>query len=476
MTKITSLKKIAIILLVLITFSNRHAWALDWESFVPAALQKSPDVQQTRLLYEVTELPLNRANAQLDWNMTVEVGQERDRTLTLTNQTFDLEESLMKTATVKKSFLTGTDMSLSLISEDYKSTSNFLTTPRDDTFESYVLSIEQNLWRNAFGQQLRSQVNAAKAEAEGITLRRYEEIEASILKGANLFWSAAVEERRYKESEAALERYKGLVRNIEGKSRNRYAAPGELAQVRAQFYSRERLVRLNKINFEQAMINLKVYLPEMKRADLKWSEKFPDFEIAKQGPQFDVTKTRAFQMAELRQKQLDLQAEGIESQNKAQVALVGRVGATGVDETASRARRQVVEGDRPEWYVGLKWSHTFGSGVHEAETRQAAAQARAQEIATQSEKERLSLLKYQLEGAIASLQANLKTQSEQLEAQRQAVQQLTRTYNQGRTDISILIDTINRAEDAEVEQVQTRADLEVAYLQWQFLFDKIKLN
>lgn len=458
-----------------IVLNGSPALALTWENFISTALQSSPEVRQTQLRYEVTDLPLQEAQFELEWTATIETGVERDRRLTMNNRVFDLDERVRTTASVTKSFLTGTDLALDITNEDLDSTSTSVVAARDGVFNSYLLTLEQNLWRNAFGSQLRSLVNAADAETQALKNQRLEEVESSLLRGAQLFWQAAVLERQHRESEAALKRYETLVKSIERKSSVRYAAPGELAQVRAQYHGRVRQARENFINFEQALLNLKVYLPEIKITDLKWNEKFPQFGVKLQSSQHEIEKTRAYAVAELKKQQFSLEADSVESRNRAQVALVGRVGATGVDTSASESQQQLIEGRRPYWYVGVKLSHTFGSGFLTSEVRQARAQARAQEIATQSEKDRLKLIKAQLESAIESLEESIKAQNEELEAQRQAVQQLTRTYNQGRTDISILIETINRAETAEVEQVQTRADLELAYLQWQFLFDKIAL-
>lgn len=452
------------------------SFAVTWENFIQTALEKSPEVIQTRLRYEVTDLPLRRANLELDWRATIESGFERDRRLTMNNRVFDLDERNRTTATVGKSFLTGTDLFLDFISEDLDSTSTSVVASRDGYYNSYLLTLEQNLWRNAFGRQHRASMNAAKAESEALRTERLESLESSLLRGANLFWQTAVLERQYKESEAALKRYEKLVTEIERKNRNRYAVPGELAQVRAQYHGRVRQTRENRINYEQALLDLAVFLPDSKSTELGWNEKFPQFGVKLKSASHEISRTRAYKLAELRQEQFNFQAVSAESKNKAQVALVGKVGATGADESSSVSRRQLMEGSRPSWYVGVKWSHTFGSGVQDAEIRQARAQARAQEIATASEKEKLLFLKKQLESAIDSLEQSIKAQNEELKAHRQAVQELTRTYNQGRTDISILIEVINRAEAAEVEQVQTRADLELAYLQWQFLFDKIDLN
>lgn len=455
---------------------HSSATALTWEGFIKTALQKSPEVEQTRLRYQVTDLPLQLAYYELDWTAALESGHERDRRLTMNNRVFDLDERFKTTASLSKSFLTGTDLYLDVVSEELKSTSTSVVAARDGVYNSYLLTLEQNLWRNAFGQQLRSQVKAAKAESQALKNERLEEIENSLLRGANLFWQAAVLERQYKESEAALKRYETLVKNIERKSQVRYAAPAELAQVRAQYHGRARQVRENLISYEQALLDLKVYLPEAVGASLLWDEKFPQFGVKLQSSQYKIQNTRAYELAELRKQKTIFEATGVASRNKAQFALVGKVGATGVDTTTADSQQQLIEGRRPSWYIGVKWSHTFGSNALESQVRQANAQARAQEIAFDSEKQRLVFLKEQLESAIESLEQSIKAQNEELQAQRQAVRELTRTYNQGRTDISILIEAINRAQSAEIEQVQTRANLEMTYLQWQFLFDKVQLD
>jgi outer membrane protein TolC len=151
-------------------------------------------------------------------------------------------------------------------------------------------------------------------------------------------------------------------------------------------------------------------------------------------------------------------------------------GATGVDTSESIANREWQEGRRPSLYLGVKWSQTFGSGARDAQIRSAKSLSLAQDLATQTEKQRLITRAELLSEEIGSLAENLKSQDSQLKALRQAVQELSRNYNQGRIDINVLIDLINQAETAEATHVEARANLELRFLEWQFLFDRISVE
>lgn len=455
--------------------SVQAVWSASWESFVSLSLKKSPQVQQIRYQYQVTDLTYLLAVQSLDWDVTLESGSERDRTETTSNQAFHLDENQINSLSLSKSFITGTDVSLVASTEKIKSRSLSAASSALQS-NSYLLNVEQNFWRNAFGGGVRDQLNSARKDAEIQALEKKEAIEAALLKGGQLFWQAAISERRYKESEAVLKRYGTLVESVAKKNRVRYAAPGEYAQVRAQYFARQQQARINKVNYEQAVSDLKLFLPEMTEADLKWNLEEPQFKAKVLSEKLNLQQTRSQRLAEFRKEKSELIADSVESLNRSQFALVGKIGATGIDSSATIADKEWTEGRRPSLYVGVKWSQTFGSGARDAQVRSARALALAQNLATQTEIQRLVTRAELLNEEITSLEDNLKSQDSQLQALRQAVQELNRNYNQGRIEIIVLIDLINRAETAEASHVEARADLELKFLDWQFLFDKIAVD
>lgn len=468
MKKLNVLKSI----LIQVALFSQSAQAMTWTQFFEQASQNSPEIQALKLRYSGNNLPEKVAQSEFDWTLTLEAGQERDRTVSLTNRAFDLEESSLYTATVEKYFSTGTKFDLEALSQRLESTTTFLAAPRDGFYNSYFFTLEQNLWRDSFGVGSRARLKAAAAEGEIDSLSGHELIEEALLRGARLYWSAAVADRKLNESNAALKRYEALVKNIERKVKNRYAAPGELAQVKAGFYNQQRQLQLNQLAFDRALLDLKVFLPEMSSDKWVLPMDVPQYSQKVKSEKLAIEDTRSFKISQLQKTQAINNAVNTQQQGRSQIALVGQVGATGVDTYTRPSQEQLVNGDRPSWYVGIKWSQSFGSGIQSAQTKQAQAQAQAQEILFATESIRLKKLKSQLEADVITLEDNLKVQLQVLNSRRDAVKELTQIYNQGRIDISILIAAIDRAEEAEVEQVQVRADLELAYLQWQSLHDK----
>ncbi len=469
-----------IVLIFLVSMGMGHAVnAASWENFVELSLKKSPQVQRVRYQYAVTNLNYLLSVQSLDWNATIESGALRDRTensVRITTQTLSLEEKQINSISLSKSFLTGTDISLASTTEAIKTRSPAFADPQKFQSNSYLLTLEQNLWQNAFGFGIRNQLGAAKKESEIQELEKKESLEAVILEGAQLFWKVATLERRYKESEDILKRYEVLVKSVDKKNKNRYAAPGEFAQVKAQFFARQQQARLNEINYRKALLELKLYLPELVDSDLKWSLNSPHFRSHFETENRELLQTRSHRLTELRLEKSNLNSKSVESLNLSQLALVGQLGATGVDSSASQAEKEWLQGRRPSLYVGLKWSHTFGSGARQAQVKAARALALAQNLATDLEKKKLESQVQLLSEEIFSLEDNLKSQESQLQALRQAVQELSRNYNQGRIDINVLIDLINQAETAEVSHVEARANLELKFLEWKFLFDRIAVD
>ena len=359
-----------------------------WDDFVNLSLKKSPQVQQVRYQYQVPDLNYYLAVQDLDWNVTVESGAERDRTEERNNQTYNLDENQVNSLALSKAFTTGTNATLAATTEKIKSRSVLYVGSQNIQSNSYLLTLEQNLWRNAFGSGLRAKVKAARKAADIIVMERSEALESTVLRGGQLFWNAATLDRKYRESEAVLKRYETLVKSVERKNRNKYAAPGEYAQVQAQYYARQQQARLNRINFEQALSDLKLFLPDINAADLKWKAEDPKYFSVIKTVKQDLAQTRSQRIADLRKEQSESNADSVESLNRANFSLVGQVGSTGIDSSTSVAEKEWLEGRRPSLYLGVKWSHTFGSGARDAQTRSAKAQALAQSLATQNEKQR----------------------------------------------------------------------------------------
>jgi outer membrane protein TolC len=455
---------------------GQMASSASWENFLTLSLKKSPQIQQVRYQYQVSDLSYFLALQSLDWGITFESGSLRDRTESSSKQIYHLDETQTNSLSLSKSFITGTDLTLLASTEAKKSHSASYVGIQPIQSNSYLLSLEQNLWRNSFGSGIRDQLNAARKDSEVQTLARSEAIENVLLSGGQLFWQAAVASRRYKESAAALKRYESLVKTIEKKNRNRYAAPGEYAQAQAQYYARQQQTRIYHVDYEQAVSDLKIFLPEITEDDVKWKEIDPQFQKIVAAEKSDISQTRSQRLANLQKEKLDFTAKSVDNLNRSKFALVGEVGATGVDSSTALANREWQEGRRPSLYVGVKWSQTFGSGSRTASVKNAKAQALAQEIATTTEKQRLKTRAELLKEEIGSLSDNLKSKESELKALRLAVQELTQNYNQGRIDINVLIELINRAETAESSEVEARANLELKFLEWQFLFDRIEVE
>lgn len=467
---------IKLFLLCIITIAGVSAKAYDWHQFLDEAREKAPEIRSLRLQNEITDLEQREIEATYDWFLVFDIGQDRDRQVSLTNRNFDLEKSDLISAGLKKSFFTGTDIMLDLKSESLESTTTFLAAPRDGKFHSYLFTLEQNLWKNAFGLGSRAQLKSGQLQSKISQMQAAEAIEATLLKGADVYWKAAIANRRLVESEAALKRYEGLVRSIERKSRVRYAAPGELSQVRAEYFGRQRMAKINQVEFDQALLNLKVFLPSIQVNRWALPQSIPQYSSLMKSQKLSPESTRAYLLAEIKKQMKQLNYEATRSFNKPQLAFVGQVGATGVDASLAASQDQMIEGGRPYWYMGLRLSHSFGSDVYSRRVQQARAEARAEEIKVTAELSQITETFSLLERNVQILENNLRVQQLLLESRRQTVQELTKTFNQGRTDISILIDAINRAEEAEVEQVRVRAELELVYLQWQALTDQLPLN
>jgi outer membrane protein TolC len=167
------------------------------------------------------------------------------------------------------------------------------------------------------------------------------------------------------------------------------------------------------------------------------------------------------------------QLEEINSRNRPKLSLVGKLSATGLDETSTDSLNELTRGKNPKAYVGLKLSHSFGSELQDAEylNKKAAAdleKAKLQRTAAEFQDH----LFQSFRKAQVSLQL-VESIKKQKEFREKALNELNRSYSQGRTDIRSLIEAMNNFFTMKVAYSRAVGDYFIAINEYIALKDEL---
>jgi len=182
------------------------------------------------------------------------------------------------------------------------------------------------------------------------------------------------------------------------------------------------------------------------------SEKFP----AEQRPLKSLKTVKAKNYA-LEASDFDLQSS--QDDDKPIVSVFASYSAQGLDHSLSEGFKESTESATNKYNFGIKLTHEFGGD----QVEKLNAFKRSQQLLNLREKENLeSRILQQIELARMDLQLSLDalvSQTEILNLRRQAIEQVTQNYNQGRIDISLLFDAYNKAVQSEFTRTEALNNL-----------------
>lgn len=450
---------------------------LSQKSMADLIIQKSYQAAETELKYEQNKLAPFQIYSLYDWQWNLESGYEIDKTESLSligDYRFERYKTL---AGLSKNLITGTTLSFEYARTSQKKEGDSFSTISQNasnqyTLDSWGFGIEQSLWNNAFGIADKLKVRAAENLYKSQMITRSDDLQNIVLDGLRLFWNAYVAQENLKESLNSRERYLKLVSSIQKKNSLGYTAPGELNQVLAESESREQNVKNSSQDYLSKMENLITLLNLAPGSEI-------NFEIPKSLPPLpeyqakDPKASRNIKSQELKVQVAQDQLEEINSRNRPKLSLIGKLSATGLDETSTDSFNELTRGKNPKAYVGVKLSHSFGSDLQDAEylNKKAAAElekAKLQRTAAEFQDH----LFQSFRKAQVSLQL-VESIKKQKEFREKALNELNRSYSQGRTDIRSLIEAMNNFFTMKVAYSRAVGDYFIAINEYIALKDEL---
>ena len=251
-----------------------------------------------------------------------------------------------------------------------------------------------------------------------------------------------------------------------------YSAPGELSQVQAEYEGREQTVKTASRDYLKNTENLLTLLGLEPGTEIQFSVPQEIPAVPKLEPK-KVDELRSVRSQKLKVESAKESLTASKSKSYPTLNLVGKAYTSGADENADGSYSELTSGTRPKYYIGLKLAYKFGSGFLEEDIRTKRLNRDLEETRLQrqlleaGDVEAQSLRNVETSFSVAQSAARQKVFREK------AANELTRSFNQGRTDIAILIEALNKFFNSEVVYSQAVGNYAIALNEWAAARDEL---
>jgi outer membrane protein TolC len=495
LSKLLSRRRCALVISALITLvtlsktqlafaetERKAALVLTPQKVAEIVLQQSPKAKETRWTFQLNDLAPIEVASRFDWLTGLETGFTDSKLESLSSTGVLKDQQYLTKYLLQRNFITGTKLEFSYSRTSVKTelaANSTRSTPPNQTQDLLGLKLEQNLLRNFFGSADRAELLAAQKNAKAAKLTEFDSLQSLVLEALALFWQAYIAQENFKETVAARDRYEQLVTVVKRKASLGYANPGELPQVQAEYENRVQAVKLESLDYLEALDKLVTLLnlPSGTEVDFSVSDKIPappDF-AGKEGAtkKVDVENLRSLRALREKIAALNSSIRASVSRGYPDLSLIGRYSTAGVNESAQDSFNEMTSGIQPEYYIGLRFAFTFGSGSTTAEVRHKTLQKQIEESKlSRGLLERRDLIMQSERKVLATYGVALSTKR-QKELREKAAQEIQKSYNQGRVDISILIDSLNKFFASGVSHTRAIGDYQLALNQWNAAKDEM---
>jgi outer membrane protein TolC len=450
--------------------------SLSQKDVAEIVLKQGRRTQETNLQYQQLHLNLAQSLAAYQWDFTLTSGYLFDKSVSFTTPVFDKQETWVTNLILAKNFTTGTNTSVEYKRSSFKGSPNALGLTQGvrsvQTQDLLGINIEQNIWADFFGNADRADVDTVDLTYKSKTVLRTNDLENVVLDTIRQFWTTFVSERNFKEAITSRDRSKKLVDAVRKKSGFGYANPGELAQAQADYEGRVQDVKNASTTFLANLdtLNTTLGLPSGCEVKFAISDIVP---AVPQLPEKSVDDLRTIRSQKLAVTAAQRAYDSARSKDNPTLKLVGKLYTFGVDQDGDVAYSNMSSGSQPQYYAGVKFEYPFGSDVL-GETRVNRKYAR------ELEEVRLSRVTQESQDSLAQAQRKVQASyaavlsaTEQRKFREKALNELTRSFGQGRTDISIYIDAMNKFSASEIQYSQAIGNYQTALNEWAAARDEL---
>jgi outer membrane protein TolC len=187
----------------------------------------------------------------------------------------------------------------------------------------------------------------------------------------------------------------------------------------------------------------------------------------------DPESLREVRASRLKIAAFDEQIQAFQSDRWPDVSLQGKVTSSGVRETPEDSSADLVSGKYPDYYVGIRIQSSFGSDLQNEEIRNRVLSKSVEQVTLDRRLNEIRDEQSNDERSVKALFSVVKSSELQKSLRDRAVQELTRGYNQGRVDINILIEAMNRYFASLVQYSKALGDYQMALNEWAATRDEL---
>lgn len=475
-----------ILLLALLTaIAPNPSWAqtpkeitLSEKSVKELALRQSPKALEVNLKYHQYRLDPVRTLSAYDWNLLAETGFEYDKSASLltTGTSFNTKyERYRTTASLQKPFTSGTLLGIEVNSLSQKVDTSVYPSnppPSQQTLDNAGVVLEQAILGNFFGVADRATVNAAELTYQANNISLANDLEDVVLEAVRQFWNTYVAQETYKEAINSRDRYKTLVDAVKRKTELGYTNPGDLPQVQAEYETRDQKVKTTTTDYQKNVESLLTLLALDPNTKINFSIPKEIPTVPKLAPK-KIEDLRLIRSQKLRAEAAQASLDASESLKYPTLKLVGRAYTSGLGDTADASFSDLSSGTRPKYYVGFKFQYNFGSNIQNETVINRRLGKELEETRLQRQLMESRDLEAQVERQAQTNYDIALSTKKQREFREKASKELTRSYSQGRTDISILITSLNNFFDSEVQHFRALGDYAISLTAWAAARDEL---
>ncbi len=438
-------------------------------------LNQSLKKEESVLNYQQAIYKKNQSLASLDYTLNVESGWEQSKFENFTGTANPKDETYKTNIQLKKTFLTGTNLILEYTRTSLKSefaSSYTGSLPNSQTQDVVGLSLEQSLLKNILGQNTQRDLELSELDVQQAEKNKLLQMQEQVLEAIRAFWKAYVSQKNFLESISTRDRYLKLVESVRKKNQFGYANPGELYQVLAELEIREQTVKslsqdyLNSLDCLLTLLNM----PKEEKIELIIPEGLTPAPVLSK---LNLETNRSLLIQKDKIKQSEVQLETANNKTLPDLSLVGKVYRSGLEPTSEDAFTEMSTGSHPKYYLGFKFSYSFGSDQQKDDYKSKLIQKNIEHLKfnkLQSELlEKESVIQRKIQVSYNSI-ISLKSQ---LEWREKALQDIQKAYTQGRLDISQLIDSMNKYFAVQTQYTQSLGDYQIALNEWSALSDQL---
>ncbi|MCB0357557.1 MAG: TolC family protein, partial [Bdellovibrionales bacterium] len=430
-------------------------------------LESRREVKNIKILRKTGEALKEKSFEGLDWNFTSSVGYEDSEEVNLQAFKNEKDETLTYSLGMDKMFSSATTLSIKFDRQSRDSELNPLISTNNPTFgnartaDKLTVNISQELWRNAFGANTRRKLNSGSLEERKANFNSLEKLEDLTLEALKLYWDTFVAKESLKASLEAQKRFEKLTKTIGSKAKLGYSNPGELNIPLAELEEKKQQVKIDSAKYLEKSRELFRMLQQPMPNELNFTASTALAE-PNNLPDYKIDELRKIEILNMDLVITENKLKNKVSENQPQLQFVASAAYSGADTKPGEAWSEALSGDKPIYAVGLNLNLPLYSKFNRGSIKELNYNLEKNKIELNIEKEKLQNEINNLQDTVNANYLIAQSYSKSYVYRKDAAVEIEKAFRQGRSDISILVQTYNALSMTETQKIKSIGDYHIA--------------